>query len=494
MKKKLIIIAAIIGVSPILYSFCGFYVSKADATLKNKTSQVILVRDGNRNVLTMYNDFKGDSKDFAMVVPVPVVLQKSDVKVVDQSLFQRLNDYSAPRLVEYWDQNPCNSYNEDEKAVILSGAVSGIRIRGSSSMDSFKKDLGVKVEAKYIVGEYDILILSAKESGGLKEWLTSNGYKIPKGAEEVLDPYIKSNLKFFVVKVNEQEKKKLAGNFLRPIQISFTSPKFMLPIRLGMANADGDQDLIVYAFTRKGRIECTNYRNVNIPTGNKVPLFVQKNFGSFYNNLFTNQWKKEEESISFLEYAWDVSPQNFYHCDPCIATAPTEQDLVQSGVWWLNKDWSDYSDVNNESDVEDGSKNVHFTRLHFRYNRNRFAQDLMFQVTPNTETFQARYVITHPATGNFTCAAGKKYLQDLKKRRKEELMELTALTGTNIDNWQEDATAKNDEEDVVEAQYASLLPLVKNDQENNSHSATGFLWMGFALVGSAGLMRWKGWI
>ena len=268
----------------------------------------------------------------------------------------------------------------------------------------------------------------------------------------------------------------------------------MLPIRLGMANADGDQDLIVYAFTKKGRVECTNYRNVNIPTGNKIPLFVQKNFDAFYDNLFTYQWNKENQDVSFLEYAWDVSPQNFYHCDPCIATAPTEQDLVQSGVWWLNKDWSDYSDVNNESDVEDGSKNVHFTRLHFRYNRNRFAQDLMFQVTPNTETFQARYVITHPATGNFTCAAGKKYLQDLKKRRKEELMELTALTGTNIDNWQEDATAKNDEEDVVEAQYASLLPLVKNDQGNNSHSATGFLWMGFALVGSAGLMRWKGWI
>ena len=493
MKKKLIIIAAIIGVSPVLYSFCGFYVSKADATLKNKTSQVILVRDGNRNVITMYNDFKGDSKDFAMVVPVPVVLQKSDVKVVDQSLFQRLNDYSAPRLVEYWDQNPCDgAYRENEKMDSFKGSLDEVVVVGYGN--ARKKDLGVKVEAKYIVGEYDILILSAKESGGLKEWLTSNGYKIPKGAEEVLDPYIKSNLKFFVVKVNEQEKKKLAGNFLRPIQISFTSPKFMLPIRLGMANADGDQDLIVYAFTRKGRIECTNYRNVNIPTGNKVPLFVQKNFGSFYNNLFTNQWKKEAESISFLEYAWDVSPQNFYHCDPCIATAPTEQDLVQSGVWWLNKDWSDYSDVNNESDVEDGSKNVHFTRLHFRYNRNRFAQDLMFQVTPNTETFQARYVITHPATGNFTCAAGKKYLQDLKKRRKEELMELTALTGTNIDNWQEDATAKNDEEDVAEAQYASLLPLVKNDQENNSRSATGFLWIGFALVGSAGLMRWKGWI
>jgi hypothetical protein len=105
MKKKLFIIATAIAISPLLLSFCGFYVSKADGTLKNKTSQVILVRDGNKTSVTMYNDFKGDTKDFAMVVPVPVVLRKEDVKVVNQSLFQRLNDYSAPRLVEYWDRN-----------------------------------------------------------------------------------------------------------------------------------------------------------------------------------------------------------------------------------------------------------------------------------------------------------------------------------------------------------------------------------------------------
>ncbi|HVF81744.1 MAG TPA: DUF2330 domain-containing protein, partial [Flavisolibacter sp.] len=75
-------------------AFCGFYVSKADGTLKNKTSQVIMVRDGDRNVITMYNDFKGDFKDFAMVVPVPVVLEKKDIKVVDQQIFTTLNEYS----------------------------------------------------------------------------------------------------------------------------------------------------------------------------------------------------------------------------------------------------------------------------------------------------------------------------------------------------------------------------------------------------------------
>lgn len=489
MKKKIAIIAAVIIAAPMLYSFCGFYVSKADATLKNKTSQVILVRDGNRNVITMYNDFKGDTKDFAMVVPVPVTLQKSDVKVIDQGLFQRLNDYSAPRLVEYYDQNPCNEYETMKMMDSAPMSLNETVIVGYGSARK-EKDYKVKIEAQYIVGEYDIIILSAKESNGLKNWLTDNGYKIPKGAEEVLDPYIKSNLKFFVVKVNEQEKKKLAGNFLRPIQISFNSPKFMLPIRLGMANADGDQDLIVYAFTKKGRIECTNYRNVNIPTGNKIPLFVQKNFGAFYDNLFTHQWNKENQDVSFLEYAWDVSPQNFMKCDPCVATAPSEQDIVQAGVWWLHKDWSDYSDV--EEEEEDAvSRNVHFTRLHFRYNRNHFAQDLMFQVTPNKENFQARYVITHPATGNLSCDAGKKYLLDLKKRRKAELNELTALTGKDIETWQ-DMAATNEEAEVKEAQYAGMIDTAKEERQSGNRSFAGFILLGAAVLGTGVFVRSKG--
>jgi hypothetical protein len=490
MKKKLLIISTAIAVSPLLFSFCGFYVSKADGTLKNKTSQVILVRDGNKTNITMYNDFKGDTKDFAMVVPVPVVLRKEDIKVVDQSIFQKLNDYSAPRLVEYWDQNPCNQYEMEDKSFAPSAKMS--MNESSVVLQSKRKDLGVKVEAQYIVGEYDILILSAKESGGLKEWLTSNGYKIPDGAEEVLDPYIKSNLKFFVVKVNEKEKNKLNNNFLRPIQISFNSPKFMLPIRLGMANADGEQDLIVYAFTRKGRIECTNYRNSNIATDKNIPLFVQKNFGSFYGNLFTHQWEKENKSVALLEYAWNVTPINQMKCDPCVGNPPTAQDLVQSGVWWLGgKDWSDYSDLEND-EIDNSSNNVHFTRLHFRYNRKSFAQDLMFQVTPNTSTFQARYIITHPATGDFNCTAGKKYLQDLKQRRKKELNELTALTGTNINNWQDDASAKNDEEAITETQYATLIPEINNDEQKEKNIPTGFILFGVAILGSAGFMKWKG--
>lgn len=447
------IILAALSASPMLYSFCGFYVSKADGTLKNKTSQVILVRDGTKNVITMYNDFKGDIKDFAMVVPVPVVLQKSDIKVTDNGIFQRLNDYSKPRLVEYFDENPCEPRIMEDKVFSMAPAN---QAKGETSFYK-NKSLGVTVEASYTVGEYDILILSAKESSGLKTWLTGNGYKIPTGAEEVLEPYIKSNLKFFVVKVNLKEKEKSGLENLRPIQIKFNSEKFMLPIRLGMANADGDQDMILYAFTRQGRIETTNYRTVAIPTGENIPLFVKKNFSMFYTNLFRHQWDAENERIAFLEYAWDVSPSNYVKCDPCVSTPPDNNDLKTAGVWWLG---------NNDEDYINGSEpngKVYFTRLHIRYNRSAFPQDLSFQATSNTENFQARYIITHPATGSFNCEGGKKYLTVLKDRRRKELNMLASLTGRNASDW--DLTL-NDEENwniTADVSYSNLSQLSTNE-------------------------------
>ncbi len=483
MKKGAAIILLSAMITHEAAAFCGFYVSKADGTLKNKTSQVILVRDGNRNVITMYNDFKGNFKDFAMVVPVPVVLQKKDIKVVDQSIFNTLNEYSKPRLVEYYDQNPCARYEYEKMDKAAAQSLSEVVITGYGNTK--RKELGVKVEAKYLVGEYDILILSAKESSGLKTWLEENGYKIPAGADEVLEPYIKSNLKFFVVKVNEAEKKKLPGNFLRPIQISFTSPKFMLPIRLGMANADGDQDMIVYAFTKKGRIETTNYRTVSLPTGKNIPLFVKNNFGNFYANLFQNQWDKEGKALAMLEYAWDVSPKNFVKCDPCVATAPSTQDLVQAGVWWLNRDWTNYDDVWDDDDYSD---NVYFTRLHVRYNRKSFPQDLMFQVTPNKDNYQARYVITHPATGDFNCEAGKKYLKELKQRRADELDMLTYLTGKGYSDW--DVVSEQPEEKYVpkEASYASIAPSLQNKPKKDKGILVATLSV-IGLVSLAGFRR-----
>src|SRR6478735_1298884 len=103
----LLTVVAVLCFAPAAWAFCGFYVAKADTKLYNKASQVVMARDGDRTVLTMANDFQGEVKDFAMVVPVPTVLQKEQVHVAEPKIIERLDAFSAPRLVEYFDSDPC---------------------------------------------------------------------------------------------------------------------------------------------------------------------------------------------------------------------------------------------------------------------------------------------------------------------------------------------------------------------------------------------------
>ena len=95
------------SVAQTAWGFCGFYVAKADTKLYNQASQVVIARNGERTVLSMANDYQGDIKDFAIVVPVPVVLQQDQVNVGDPKIIERLDAFSAPRLVEYFDPDPC---------------------------------------------------------------------------------------------------------------------------------------------------------------------------------------------------------------------------------------------------------------------------------------------------------------------------------------------------------------------------------------------------
>src|SRR5688572_31139911 len=89
------------------HAFCGFYVAGGGAELFNNATQVVLMREGTRTVLSMQNNYQGPPEEFAMVVPVPVVLQKENVKTLPPEVFARVDKLSAPRLVEYWEMDPC---------------------------------------------------------------------------------------------------------------------------------------------------------------------------------------------------------------------------------------------------------------------------------------------------------------------------------------------------------------------------------------------------
>jgi len=409
-------------------AFCGFYIGKADTTLFNEASQVIVARDGERTVISMQNDYRGDLKEFALVVPVPTVLRKGQVNIGDKRIFERLDAYSAPRLAEYFDENPCDRRRYESRDMMRGAPAAAAPAQEQSAM---RKSLGVTIEASYSVGEYDIVILSAKESDGLETWLTQNGYRLPRGASRALAPYIRQNMKFFVAKVNLQEQAASGFSTLRPLQFAFESEKFMLPLRLGMINARGPQDLIIYMLTRNGRVETTNYRTVKLPANMDLPPYIKGDFGGFYKAMFKTQAEKDGNRAVYTEYFWDMS-----WCDPCAANPLSQDELRQAGVFWLDR-WGNNGTPGALprplAPMPAGASQAMLTRLHVRYTPDTFPEDLAFQETRDRANFQARYVLRHPWKGSVNeCPEAQTYLQQVNRRQENEARQLASLTGWNL--------------------------------------------------------------
>src|SRR5436190_23114847 len=109
-------VAIAIAATPVIaHAFCGFYVAGGDQQMFNDATQVVLMRMGTRTVLGMQNNYKGPPEAFAMVVPVPVVLKEADVKTLNREVFEHVEKMGAPRLVEYWEMDPCMAdYDADD--------------------------------------------------------------------------------------------------------------------------------------------------------------------------------------------------------------------------------------------------------------------------------------------------------------------------------------------------------------------------------------------
>ncbi len=307
------------------HAFCGFYVAPTDAPLVNDATMVAMMREGTRTVLSMSNSYKGPLADFAMVVPVPIVLKKEDVKTLPLGLFAKMEQLTAPRLVEYWEQDPCAPLAND------SFGYGGLGMTGTGpGGGGYGTGLGigsVKVEAKFDVDEYEIVILSATESDGLEAWLHANKYKIPNGASAALAPYVKEQQKFFVAKVNAAKVKKDAAGVvtLSPLRVSYESSDFRLPVRLGLLNSGGAQDLVVFILAR-GRYEAANYANVFVPTNLDVTDATKSSFHGFYGRLFDATLQKAGARAVVTEYAWAPST-----CDPCPGPTLDSVDMATLG-------------------------------------------------------------------------------------------------------------------------------------------------------------------
>ena len=303
---SLVVVLLPVLVADVAAAMCGCMLRPAPrvgeqqaARIINKTSKVILARQGDTTVLTMANDFEGAPAEFGMVVPVPTVIGRQDVKIVDDKVFAWFEEQTAPRVVEVFEPDPCapqmmleSTSERVAPSIAGAGAPGGLRAA----------DFGVKVESHFFAGEYEIAVLSGKDGSGLIRWLQAFHYDIPNDAQRVLESYIKQKMMFFLARVHVKEMG-TGRRHLRPIQVRYQTPKYMLPIRLGMVNAQGPQELLVFAITPQGRAEPTNYRSVRVPTGQNLPHFVKSDWTSVYGAIFDEATKREDMRVVFVEDA-----------------------------------------------------------------------------------------------------------------------------------------------------------------------------------------------
>jgi hypothetical protein len=161
---------------------------------------------------------------------------------------------------------------------------------------------------------------------------------------------------------------------------------------------------------------------------------VKNDFGKFYRAMFAEQVRKEGMRAVYLEYAWDMG-----WCDPCAADPLSPAELRELGVFWLDSPAVGGGGGGGSNGrgrqiwpmppQPSGPAPVYITRLHVRYDRAHFPEDLVFQVTGNRENFQGRYIMRHPWQGPADCPAVEGYRASVRERQEREAHTLADLTG-----------------------------------------------------------------
>ncbi len=355
-------------------AFCGAYASSAGTDIYNSVSEVAIVRQGTRTTLTVANDVEGAAgAAFAMLIPVPEVLSEEDVHVLAPETFDVLDGYSRPRMVSY----TCDDFEprwEDPCAPALEWRSRGDEMVAEAG--SLEEPSTVNVEAEFVVGEYDIVILSAEESDDLFTWLFNEGFQVSDATGEVVQEVIDSGAYFFAAKVSADAQVE-DGQLLSPLQFSYESDAFGLPIRIGTAASKGEQDLIIYAITDydDGAVGISNYPEMSFEDECMLdgPSFAAEHgsdIGAYYQSQFTDAYQAEPGADWMVEYKWGNGK-----CDPCTGEEPDGQLLANVGF-----------------DFEQAGGGYMVTRLHMRYTPDEATEDLTLYLSGMTDQDQMRFI------------------------------------------------------------------------------------------------------
>ena len=413
-------------------AFCGAYVGAEGDSIHNNASRIVIAREAPVTTITMFNDFEANTTEFGMIIPVSATIDADNVRLTSTALLDRIDRYSAPRLVQY----TCEDFYNDNGINIDPGVISPTRnssaasarsisipdVEGDTGMDSvdvnvsvgcsgggsshdyltetdtsddwYDTGTGVTVEDSFTLGEYELWVLRSADTNGLASWLTDNGFILQDGTEEMLDEYVSTDARFLALRINTSLIP-TGRDWLTPLQLAYVSDAWSLPIRLGTASSSGMQDLIVYTLTTpdEGRVAVSNYPET-VPPVDECTLGISPydpitDFSNQYETLWSAAAGVSDDRPGLAwttEYSWGIDRRlddtTMLKCDPCPEPDPRDpsDDPITAGelkeLGLASADWG-----------------WHVTRLRLRYTPDAVPQDLMLYGSKMQDRSQVRYIV-----------------------------------------------------------------------------------------------------
>lgn len=351
----------------------GLLLAKDGNPIFNKSSYIIYARNGEHNSITFTGDIRTAADEVLILIPLPTNVKYSDIKTVNIETMNHLLRYSAPRLIEYEDFDPCNPKSQHRPI-----------IQTDQSFTTLEMDQAIPatidLQTKSNM-QYDFVMLTSKESVGIDIWLKNYGYSLSQEERRIIHSYQDHNQHFLTIRVKNFAKE---GDILTPIQISYNSKTFTLPTKITALNNESKQDTVMMFLTKNSEVILNDNKILDMPVNMAIPTNQKEHFTEFYNKASKKIFSSHPEVVR-LEYSWPINA-----CKPCTDQVISLSELSDLGVNWYHTPKNDLMGLAHPSAA------IYLTRLHAQFDADTFATDFHFSLTAPKNNYQSYFNIFYP--------------------------------------------------------------------------------------------------
>lgn len=276
-------------------AFPGIAVSVTSTPPKISTTELVVMEHAGFSIVTLAVDYQGPIQRFALLVPVPRDVERTQLKTVKHEFIARLEQMTAPRVFEFWEHDPCSPGEpvqawEEKVTVKNRGFLTPDVMPPRDDHYPVSNELSIPAAPvfKEAEDEFRYQLMRPASSARLRSWLEGKGYRIASGALEPLFEVLDSEAQLLIAEVEVDRAELVGGDRLRLGGIRYWTrrPLSSVFLSLGGENRADRHDLFVYALHRHQRYQAGNMPNVFAPTNLRVAVDVGARVGPLYNTLF----------------------------------------------------------------------------------------------------------------------------------------------------------------------------------------------------------------